>query len=1460
MSHIDDGEKEPLVRRDEDPIANGDDDNPPSDEEEGEDVFDSSDDDEDLEDDEEEARNVKEGFIVDDEEENEDDAIEGTASKKRRKHKRRPREDEEDNRLSEDDLDLLMENAGVKRTKVSASSGKLKRLKRAGGQEELQNEESTNVTPSGADSTSRLDDFFSDEDEEQEEKVDNDRGARDHNLEDEEVEDEGNRTSNKGGILDELDDFIEEDEFSDEDEETRQQRIQERRLLREQRMKQPVHITGLSSDKIDEMYDIFGDGHDYDWALEIENEELDQGTMEESKETEEGEDAYDIESGAPKPTKKKITLQDIYDLQDLKRNLMTEEDMIIRKADVPERYQELRAGLSNHNELSTEDQELEKNWISDKISVDKNFDASYDLTEFKECVGNAIKFITQDNLEVPFIYAYRRNYISSREKDGFVLTEDDLWEIVSLDIEFHSIIYKRDYVKRFYQELNITDPIVDEYFKNQSTASTAELNSLQDIYNFLEFTYAHEINDFLLRTSGKKHLKNSSYEKFKSSALYQAINDIGITAEQVGENISSQHQIHVPLDHPSLKPQEVVESILNANSADLQVFTSNTKLALDTVKKYYALEISKNTKVREKVRSDFYKYYLADVVLTSKGKREIQRGSIYEDIKYAINRTPLHFRRDPDVFLRMLEAESLNLLNVKLHMSSQSQYIDHMFQLALETTNTSQLATEWNTFRKSAFNQAMEKIFADISREIKDDLCKSCEKLVTKTIRHKFMTKLDQAPFIPNPKDPKIPKLLTLTCGQGRFGSDAIIAVHLNRKGDFVKDFKIVDNPFDRSNPEKFEETLDDIIQNCQPNAIGINGPNPKTQKFYKRLQEIIHKKQIVDSRGHNIPIVYVEDEVAIRFQNSDRAAQEFPNKPPLVKYCIALGRYMHSPLSEYGNLSMEELGSLAIHPHQSLLTREKLLKALETAFVDIVNLVGVEVNKATDNPYYASILKYISGFGKRKAIDFLESLQRLNEPLLARQQLITHNILHKTIFMNSAGFLYISWNEKRQKYEDLEHDQLDSTRIHPEDYHLATKVAADALEYDPDAIAEKEEQGAMSEFIEILREDPDRRSKLDSLNLESYAEELEKNTGQRKLNNLNTIVLELLDGFEELRNDFHPLHGEEIFQSLTGESEKTFFKGSVVPVRVERFRHNDILCITNSQVECVVNAQRHAGVQYKRPPSDIYEIGKTYPSKVIFIDYENITAEVSLLEHDTKHQYVPINYSKDPSIWDLKHELEDSEEEKKITMAEARAKRTHRVINHPYYVPFNGKQAEDYLRSKERGDFVIRQSSRGDDHLVITWKLDKDLFQHIDIQELEKENPLALGRVLVVEGQRYHDLDQIIVEYLQNKVRLLNEITSNEKFKRRNKKEVIKFIEDYSKVNPNRSVYYFSFNYSNPGWFYLMFKVNAQSQLYTWNVKLTHTGFFLVNYNYPSVIQLCNGFKTLLKSNNNRNRTASYH
>lgn len=46
---------------------------------------------------------------------------------------------------------------------------------------------------------------------------------------------------------------------------------------------------------------------------------------------------------------------------------MTEGDMKIRKTDIPERYQELRAGITDYGNMSSEDQELERNWIAEKF-------------------------------------------------------------------------------------------------------------------------------------------------------------------------------------------------------------------------------------------------------------------------------------------------------------------------------------------------------------------------------------------------------------------------------------------------------------------------------------------------------------------------------------------------------------------------------------------------------------------------------------------------------------------------------------------------------------------------------------------------------------------------------------------------------------------------------------------------------------------------------------------------------------------------------------------------------------------------------------------------------------------------------------------------------------------------------------------------------------------------------------
>ncbi len=61
-----------------------------------------------------------------------------------------------------------------------------------------------------------------------------------------------------------------------------------------------------------------------------------------------------------------------------------------------------------------------------------------------------------------------------------------------------------------------------------------------------------------------------------------------------------------------------------------------------------------------------------------------------------------------------------------------------------------------------------------------------------------------------------------------------------------------------------------------------------------------------------------------------------------------------------------------------------------------------------------------------------------------------------------------------------------------------------------------------------------------------------------------------------------------------------------------------------------------------------------------------------------------------------------------------AETDRTRRVIKHPNFHNFNTAQAEAYLEKQQRGDVVIRPSSKGIDHLAVTWKVDDKLYQHI--------------------------------------------------------------------------------------------------------------------------------------------------
>ena len=70
----------------------------------------------------------------------------------------------------------------------------------------------------------------------------------------------------------------------------------------------------------------------------------------------------------------------------------------------------------------------------------------------------------------------------------------------------------------------------------------------------------------------------------------------------------------------------------------------------------------------------------------------------------------------------------------------------------------------------------------------------------------------------------------------------------------------------------------------------------------------------------------------------------------------------------------------------------------------------------------------------------------------------------------------------------------MDSTRIHPEAYGWATKMAIDALEYDDD----DDDQSIKQRALEETMEDPE---KLRDLDLDAFAIELKRRVGSRIYN-----------------------------------------------------------------------------------------------------------------------------------------------------------------------------------------------------------------------------------------------------------------------------------------------------------------------------------------------------------------------
>ncbi|KAG0154819.1 hypothetical protein PDIDSM_389 [Penicillium digitatum] len=1225
---------------------------------------------------------VREGFIVDEDEEDERAA---------RKHRKRPRAAREEEHLDEEDLELI--GHGPSQHRGPATESKFKRLKRGKDRESHQ-------------LSHGVDDIFnSDEEEEAQQYA---------------------RPGQRRGLRDEMDDFIEEDTFSD-DEAQRERddlgvapasRVNKTGLI-------PTDTSGLDENALEDMRAAFGDGTEYDFALQMEDQE------DADKQTEE----------------RHLDLKDVFEPSELAERMLTEDDNEIRLLDEPERHQVARKPYK-HVTLTEDQFREEAVWISNLMLLKKRVDPEL-RDPFQRSVAKMLEFLITDDWEVPFIFQHRKDYMIHAVKDMAngadpddnsaqyniraekLLNMTDLWDIFDHDLKFRALVDKRGTIQKTYDNLQSLFNVNDSNVEDQLVAA-ATMEELQDVQDYLHFEYSSQLRD-LNQVNGEA---TGETQRRKATDAF-------------AQNASKEGRRQYTED-PTQQPEKLADQFVDNDF-------SNSSHVLKAAKSMFAEELAVSPKMRKVIRQAYYMNGVVDCFRTEKGLRRIDE-------------------QHPDV-LTHAQAEEEGLVDVRVRFENFDQFRKRLYA-DIESDNYSELADAWNRIRREVLDLALGKLEKLINRSVKENIRQECENHVAKECREAFSQRLDQAPYKPKGMVlGTVPRVLTLSTGSEEDG-------RVLENGKFI-DLSVGDESRDIADGENLAAFVD-LVDRRRPDVIGVSGMTPETRRLYKLLSEIVDQKDLRGASYTNehdeeisdpLEVVIVNDEVARLYHNSPRARSDNPGFGPLTHYCVALGRYLQSPLKEYASLGRDVV-SIQFKPGQQLVSQDLLLKQLETALVDMVNLVGVDLNEAVADTATANLLPYVCGLGPRKAAHLLKIVNMNGGVVNNRVELLGVNATYPAMGVKNA---------------DPDADPLDNTRVHPEDYDIARKMAADALELDEEDIkAETDENGTGAIMRKLFREEA--QDRVNDLILEEYAEQLEKNKPAQACHprDYPSRVATTLRGIAQAlclpRN-------RRYFTMLTGETPDSLTPGMVVPIAIKRVFEDHIEAKLDCGVDVLV-AETELGVPYDIPVRNAYQVHQTVPAKILFLNRKGFSCNVSLREDQVSH---PSRRNQDHGFgdWDEQQEREDKESLQEKTQ---RGGQAMRVIKHPLFRPFNSTQAEEFLGSQGPGDVVIRPSSRGHDHLAVTWKVAQGVYQHIDVLELDKENEFSVGRVLKVGGRyTYSDLDDLIVNHVNAMAKKVSEMILHEKFQEGSKTETDQWLETYTKANPRRSAYAFCINAKYP-------------------------------------------------------------
>ncbi|KAM6118684.1 LOW QUALITY PROTEIN: transcription elongation factor SPT6 [Phoenicopterus ruber ruber] len=1457
-------------------------------------------------DDQDEQGNLK-GFINDDddeEEEEEEEASDSGDSEDDVGHKKRKRTF--DDRLEDDDFDLIEENLGVK-----VKRQKFRRVRKMSDDED---DEEEDYGKEEHEKEAIAEEIFQDgEGEEGGEAVE--APVAPPEEEEEEEEDESD-----------IDDFIVDDDG--------------------QPLKKPKwrkKLPGYTDAALQEAQEIFGVDFDYD-EFEKYNEYDEE--MEEEYEYEDEEAEGETRVRPKKTAKKRVSRRSIFEMyepSELESSHLTDQDNEIRMTDMPERFQlrSIPVKSAEDDELEEEADWIYRNaFATPTISLQESsdyLDRGQASSSFS-CKGpstiqkikEALNFMRNQHFEVPFIAFYRKEYVEPE------LHINDLWRVWQWDEKWTQLKIRKQNLTRLFEKMQAYQyeqisadpdkPLADGIRALDTTdmerlKDVQSMDELKDVYNHFLLYYGRDIPKMQnaakaarkkqkrIREDGEEEegegedaeddeqkgpeLKQASrrdmYTICQTAGLDGLAKKFGLTPEQFGENLRDSYQRHETEQFPA-EPLELAKDYVCRSSVP------SPEAVLEGARYMVALQIAREPLVRQVLRQTFQERAKINISPTKKGKKDIDEAHYAYSFKYLKNKPVKELRDDQFLKMSLAEDEALLTIDISIDMKgvegygSDQTYFEEIKQFYYRDEFSHQVQ-EWNRQRTMAIERSLNQfLYVQMAKELKNKLLVEAKEYVLKACSRKLYNWLKVASYRPDQQveedddfmDENQEGIRVLGIAFSSARDHPVFCALVNGEGE-VTDFLRLPHFTKRRNAWREEErekkaqdieTLKKFLLNKKPHVVTIAGENRDAQMLMEDVKRIVHELD-QGQQLSSIGVELVDNELAILYMNSKKSENEFRDYPPLLRQAVSLARRIQDPLIEFAQVcsSDEDILCLKLHPLQEHVVKEELLNALYCEFINRVNEVGVDVNRAIAHPHSQALLQYVCGLGPRKGTHLLKILKQNNTRLENRTQLVTMCHMGPKVFINCAGFIKIdtaSLGDSTDSYIEV----LDGSRVHPETYEWE-KMAVDALEYDESA-EDANPAGALEEILE----NPER---LKDLDLDAFAEELERQGYGDKHITLYDIRAELSCRYKDLRTPYRSPNTEEVFNMLTKETPETFI-GKLIICNVTGIAHrrpqgesydqairNDETGLwqcpfcqqDNSELSEVwttlasgscpgqdgVKTRLDNGVagfiptkflsdKVVKRPEERVKVGMTVHCRIMKIDIE-ISADLTCRTSDLMDTNNEWKLPKTP-YYDFDSEAADHKQEE----AERKQQRTtyiKRVIAHPSFHNISFKQAEnDDGRTMDQGDVIIRPSSKGET-LTVTWKVNDD-YQHVDVREEGKENAFS-GLHTWINTEEFEDLDEIVARYVQPMASFARDLLNHKYYQDCNggdKKKLEELLIKTKKEKPTFIPYFIS-ACNLPGKFLLGYQPRGTRIEY---VTVTPEGFRYRGQVFPTVNGLFRWFK----------------